>query len=385
MQLLSSLRRVLIGFEGKSSPLVTAAIMPRRRKHGGKTFQADGSDPFALQNVVKKIESFAPRELAEPWDNVGLLVAPTTPVPIKRVLLTNDLSEVVLEEAVNDVSPQLIISYHPLIFPSFKSLNSRNWKERIVSTLAERQIGLYCPHTAWDAVEGGVNDWLAGAFGPNATVGPLKHHGGGANLKAVYALFRNAEEADKAIADLNSALSCSVNSVVQRDGKICLKIDIENEYLCLPYIRPALDVHIANQQTVSARENAGVGRMVNLKEKITLQQAVELVKGHLGLQDVAVAVVPEEKYEESLIQDIAICAGSGGSVLKGVQADLYFTGEMSHHEVLDAVHKGMHVILTRHSNSERGFLQIAKEHLKRLMPEIEFVVSSKDKDPLETK
>ena len=46
-------------------------------------------------------------------------------------------------------------------------------------------------------------------------------------------------------------------------------------------------------------------------------------------------------------------------------------GEMSHHEVLDAVHRGTHVILTRHSNSERGFLEVAaKSHLKCLMPEV---------------
>ena len=38
-------------------------------------------------------------------------------------------------------------------------------QERIVGTLLHKQIALYCPHTAWDCVEGGVNDWLAGAFG----------------------------------------------------------------------------------------------------------------------------------------------------------------------------------------------------------------------------
>lgn len=49
-----------------------------------------------------------------------------------------------------------------------------------------------------------------------------------------------------------------------------------------------------------------------------------------------------------------------------------YTGEMSHHEVLDAVHKGIHVILTRHSNSERGFLKVAaNHHLKNLMPEVQ--------------
>lgn len=41
-----------------------------------------------------------------------------------------------------------------------------------------------------------------------------------------------------------------------------------------------------------------------------------------------------------LIQTVAICAGAGSSVLKGVKADLYLTGEMSHHDVLLAVANG---------------------------------------------
>jgi hypothetical protein len=32
----------------------------------------------------------------------------------------------------------------------------------------------------------------------------------------------------------------------------------------------------------------------------------------------------------SLVRSIVICAGSGGSMLLGKQADVYFTGEMSH-------------------------------------------------------
>jgi putative NIF3 family GTP cyclohydrolase 1 type 2 len=40
---------------------------------------------------------------------------------------------------------------------------------------------------------------------------------------------------------------------------------------------------------------------------------------------------------ESPISSIAICAGSGGSVLGGVQADVYLTGEMQHVSVVDVI------------------------------------------------
>lgn len=40
--------------------------------------------------------------------------------------------------------------------------------------------------------------------------------------------------------------------------------------------------------------------------------------------DIGRPVVPRE------VRTVAICAGSGGSVLDGVDADVYLTGEMSH-------------------------------------------------------
>lgn len=80
---------------------------------------------------------------------------------------------------------------------------------------------------------------------------------------------------------------------------------------------------------------------------------------------------------------MALCAGSGGSVLKGVAADLYLTGEMSHHEVLDATQNGINVILCEHSNSERGFLRIFQKHLTTVLQNtVNVVVSEIDKDPL---
>lgn len=357
--------------------------MPRRRKHGGFS-QSHVNDPSSLENVVRKLETFAPRQMAESWDNVGLLVSHTSPTLIKKILLTNDLTQEVLEEAIQ-VDVQLIISYHPLIFPSVKSMNADNWKERIVGTLLHKQIALYCPHTAWDCVEGGVNDWLAGAFeSKHATVTPLKRYNDGVTSKIVNALFPDRETSIKALKDIQSALSCKVHTMDQQDGKVWLKIYVDDEHHCIPFLGSALDIDISVHTKMPTRFNAGVGRKVLFKEPIPLQLAVMRVKEHTGLADVAVAVASGESTE-SMISTIALCAGSGGSVLKGVNADLYLTGEMSHHEVLDAVQKGIHVILTRHSNSERGFLKTAANlYLKSLMPEIEFIVSSRDRDPLET-
>lgn len=85
------------------------------------------------------------------------------------------------------------------------------------------------------------------------------------------------------------------------------------------------------------------------------------------------------------IRNVAICAGSGGSLLRGIKADLYITGEMSHHELLDANHNGVSVILCNHSNSERGFLKMFKPKLEEFLENgCEVLVSETDEDPLKT-
>ena len=80
-----------------------------------------------------------------------------------------------------------------------------------------------------------------------------------------------------------------------------------------------------------------------------------------------------------------MCAGSGSSVLNGVGADLYLTGEMSHHEVLHCTHSGHNVILCDHSNTERGFLtDVLQGKLHELLGNgVNITVSKTDRDPLQ--
>lgn len=121
-----------------------------------------------LNEIVNRLTSFAPLSLAEDWDNVGLLIEPSAPHLVSRVLLTNDLTECVLEEAINS-DTQLIVTYHPLIFQPVKKLTQKSWKERIVTRCLEKRIAVFSPHTCWDAVASGINDWLIQPFGQYLT------------------------------------------------------------------------------------------------------------------------------------------------------------------------------------------------------------------------
>ena len=92
---------------------------------------------------------------------------------------------------------------------------------------------------------------------------------------------------------------------------------------------------------------------------------------------------------DTLVKTVAVCAGSGASVLRGACAEVYITGEMGHHELLDCTTStggcATSVVLCNHSNSERGFLSgVMKDYLEEeLQGKVRVLVSQQDKDPLQ--
>lgn len=100
----------------------------------------------------------------------------------------------------------------------------------------------------------------------------------------------------------------------------------------------------------------GSGRLIQYEDDLHLEYFIEQVQNLFDLKHVQIAMGCGHN-PETKIKKIAVCAGSRSGVLKNVQADLYITGEMSHHDILDAVHQSTSVILVNHTNSERIFLQ----------------------------
>lgn len=123
-----------------------------------------------LTEVVTLLESFAPLRLAADWDNVGLLLEPhpIADARVSKILLTIDLREPVLEEALAE-GADLIVAYHPPIFGGLKRLTHASVVGRIAIAALREGVSIYSPHTALDACRGGLNDWLASAFGSGSS------------------------------------------------------------------------------------------------------------------------------------------------------------------------------------------------------------------------
>lgn len=48
----------------------------------------------------------------------------------------------------------------------FEQCFCSHWKERIVLKCIKNDIAVFSPHTSWDAMSDGVNDWLASSLNP---------------------------------------------------------------------------------------------------------------------------------------------------------------------------------------------------------------------------
>ena len=112
--------------------------------------------------LIKKLNDITHIDIQEEWDNSGPQLSFSK--EIKKVMVTLDVNETVVNEAVeNDVD--MIISHHPLIFTPLKHLNDENVYDAFILKLIDNKISVYASHTNFDQIEGGNNDFLGKLFG----------------------------------------------------------------------------------------------------------------------------------------------------------------------------------------------------------------------------
>lgn len=254
---------------------------------------------LALATTMGAMSRIAPLQLAElSFDNVGLLLqAPKTPPPsgAHGIMVAIDLTTEVCDEILARKNVKVAVIYHPIIFRGLKSFTFADPQQTSLLRLAAAGISVYCPHTSLDATPGGINDWLG-----------------------------------------------KVVSSPDRFDELTSKTQIA-EFRAQPY-----KAIIPSKNVPQGFEGAGMGRLVTLDQPVDFEEIVRRVKQNLDLPHVQGC-----KASTRPVSTIAVCAGSGSSVFSGTKADLYLTGELSHHEILAYKAAGASVILTNHTNTER--------------------------------
>ena len=116
-----------------------------------------------LEQVLDFAESLWPIAGAEEWDRPGLIVG-SSQQSVSRILLTVDLTQEVLEEAI-DGEFDLILAHHPYLLRGISSLSEQTSKGSVISEAIRRGIAVFAAHTNADIVPGGVSDVLAQRIG----------------------------------------------------------------------------------------------------------------------------------------------------------------------------------------------------------------------------
>lgn len=374
-----------------------------------------------VSHLIAAMQTIAPLELAGSWDNVGLLVGSAEKPLRGPVLLTIDLTERVLAEAVG-MKASAVIAYHPPIWDALKRITAETPRGRILLGAAEAGIAIYSPHTALDAAPGGMTDWLCEGLsgGSEGTIA-----GDSRALEAHIA--REATQQvkivtfvpEKQVEPLRNALAtagagiiggyqvCSFSTpgtgtflggdgtapVVGQAGRLESVSEVRLEMVCSraalplametlerfhPYEAPAVDVY---ELLGRPQRHHGPGRRLVLDQAVSVAQLAERLKQHLGIKVVNIALASDQ---DRPITHVGVCPGSGASHAARARAegcDVYVTGEMQHHDVIAALHSGMSLILAGHTNTERGYLPRLARKLGSMVSGVTFVTSAVDKSP----
>ncbi len=117
-----------------------------------------------VKELYERLCEYMPEGLRCEWDNDGIMVCPDSDAEVKKVLISLDVTEEIVDYAI-ERGFDLIISHHPLIFRPVSNITEENHVSRKIIKLIANCISVFSFHTRADIVKGGVNDRLAEIIG----------------------------------------------------------------------------------------------------------------------------------------------------------------------------------------------------------------------------
>lgn len=345
-----------------------------------------------IQGVIDLMVELAPVHLAADWDNVGLMVGDPSR-ELRGLAVALDPTHEAVESAIA-AGANMLVTHHPLLFKPARSLDLRQEPGRTIQALIKRDVALYAAHTNLDATA--VNVALAAKLGLVGT-GILDRTGIAPDHKLTVfvpqeAAGRVQEAAWAAGAGRTEGYErTSYQSPVHgtfrplpgadpAEGAICQQEDTEElrlEFLvpsphlaavrqavlaAHPYEEPAMDAVLIE----GSGRPYGYGLVGDLEAPRPLGDLARHVKAALGLPAVRM-VGPADRP----VKRVAWLGGSGGDYFKKARAagaDVYITGEVRHHAMLDALALGLTFIEVGHVGSEQPVVPFLAEFFRDRLP-----------------
>ena len=345
-----------------------------------------------IKDIISCLESFAPLSFQESYDNAGLITGDPERT-LESVLLSIDVTEDVIDEAIS-LGAGLIISHHPVLFTAIKKITGNHYVERCLIKAIRNDIALYAMHTNVEAVKEGVNRIICTKIGLENTriLMPRQEE----LRKLVFfvppdharAVREKIFEAGAGV--IGNYDQCSFNApgegtfrgseetnpYVGKKGELHFEKELRVETIYPKYRQPAvisalLEAHPYEEVAydIYPLENhyygAGLGMIGQLPEPVDEVYFLEHIKNKFSSR-----IIRHSRLLKRKIQTIAVCGGSGSSLLKEAirqGADLLLTADLKYHQFFDADGKIV-VADIGHYESEQFTTEIFHEILFKNFP-----------------
>lgn len=347
-----------------------------------------------IRDALSSLERLVPLAAAGyEKDALGLQVGYDEGTKLKKALVAYEVTYDVIEEA-KTIGANLIVAYHPLIFPHISSLTDATRTGSLLRQLVKADIALYIVHTAFDSYSGGTSYLMADALGlVNITsLAPLA-----AKLDKIVvfvpkdALAKVQESMWQAGAGhIGNYDECSFSSEgigtfrgdettnptlgapLKREYAEELRIEmIAERWKTSRIVRAMIEAHPYEEVAydvyplANTHPRFGMGSIGELPEELSandLLNEVKLTFGAISLR--------HNKSHKTAYSKIGMVGGAGMeyySAAKAAGAGAFITGDIRYHDFLRAEHDGILLIDAGHAETERfvadGIAGILKQSL----------------------
>ena len=317
-------------------------------------------------------------------DAVGLQIGFEKDAKLNTALVAYEITEEVIDEAL-DLKANLIICYHPLIFPHISSVSESTRTGSLVRKLIKNDIALYVVHTALDSnAEFGTSKLLVDFLGLSdvTVITPLSDV---LEKIVVYVPAGSASILKEAMwaagaGEIGNYDECSFSTVGigtfrgnaftnPTVGKPLHQESVEEvrlEMICERWKSPAIlekmfeahpyeEVAFDRYPMSNAHPEFGMGSIGNWSEPKNYDEVLTLIKSVVGT-----SVLRHNGLKKSEYSRVACVGGSGMeyyAAAKSKQADVFVTGDIHYHDFHRALHDDILMIDAGHSETERFVIQ----------------------------
>ncbi len=317
-------------------------------------------------------------------DAVGLQVGGEPDAKLEKVLIAYEVTEEIIQEAI-EIGANLIVAFHPLIFPTVDRLTNASRTGKLVRDLIKADISLYVLHTAFDSqIEFGTSRLMAEVL-ELESIQPLEPLKNSLNKIVVYVPHSAAREVSEALSKAGAGTighyeECAwqvegrgtfrgnerSNPSVGKKNILESVDEVRLEMICESWntgraIKAMIEAHPYEEvaydilSLVNGSKNFGMGAVGEWPKERSVEEALARIRTAFG--------TPMLRYNQTSnrrVMKVAMVGGAGMeyySLAVRVKADLFITADIRYHDFYRARHDNIALVDAGHAETERFVAQ----------------------------